>query len=554
VSQNIATRHEVRGVITCRSAVHVGGWNPSAVADLAVARDGLGLPFVPGTSIAGALRGYLHGTTRFRDHLDDLFGHIEAKTQNGSPSWVRVDDAHLVAAGGALVAVGASGTEPVVRDGVGIDRRTVSAAAGILYGREVLPAGTRFAFRLVTDTPANGPTTRYPGGWDALVADATAAVVDGLRSGRVPLGAARTRGLGRVTLDDAETRVVDLSRREGLVGWLRGGTWRPPAAPTEAASGDGMLAITIAWRPVSPVLVKDSLEGTVVDALPLTEVNADGTVRLLLPGSSVKGVLRAHAERIVRTLRRQDAPTGFAEALADPPSGVDVLFGMAPTGREDNVRRPAEAGLRGALAVADCYSEGSVTATQWNAVLAAHPEPTASRGPGEKREERAETNKHRGDRRSALREELEEMNGSFVLGVSDHVAIDRWTGGAADHRLFSVLDPAAGTAWDPIRLTLDVGRLTRASTRPGSSALALPLLLLVLRDLTDGWLSLGYGGTRGRGQIEVTEIGFAGKGLGAGWQAVAGSTLGQILADPPPDVLAAMDAWAKEFTDQEVPV
>jgi CRISPR/Cas system CSM-associated protein Csm3 (group 7 of RAMP superfamily) len=149
--------------------------------------------------------------------------------------------------------------------------------------------------------------------------------------------------------------------------------------------------------------------------------------------------------------------------------------------------------------------------------------------------------------RSKLRDQLARLNDSFALGVSDHVAIDRWTGGAADHRLFSVLDPAARTGWEPIQLTLDVGRLTRARNRGDSPSLALPLLLLVLRDLTDGWLSLGYGGTRGRGQIEVQDVRFAGAGLDARWQALAGRTLRQILAEPPPEVADAMADWAKEF-------
>lgn len=135
------------------------------------------------------------------------------------------------------------------------------------------------------------------------------------------------------------------------------------------------------------------------------------------------------------------------------------------------------------------------------------------------------------------------------MAVSDHVAIDRWTGGASDHRLFSVLAPTTTVVWEPIRIGVDVAWLNRYATPNGT--LALPLLLLVLRDLRDGWLSLGYGGTRGYGQIEVTDVAFIGNGLDAPWSSLAGRTLDSILADPSPDIAEAMAIWANTFQQEE---
>lgn len=166
----------------------------------------------------------------------------------------------------------------------------------------------------------------------------------------------------------------------------------------------------------------------------------------------------------------------------------------------------------------------------------------------EERERREERNTERDRTRSALRDQLDAIGSSFTLGVSDHVAIDRWTGGASDHRLFSALDPSATVAWEPIRLEVDVARLDRHCRSDAASA-ALPLLLLVLRDLRDGWLSLGYGGTRGRGQIEVTDVTFDGAGLGGAWRSLTDRTLDAILADPPEDVIAAMTAWEDLFEE-----
>ena len=97
----IATRYEVRGTLVCLSPVHVGGWDHTADAHLTVIRDGADRPILPGTSIAGALRAYLSRLEQFQSvqeptPVQSLFGRITPKTQEGSPSWVRIDDAYLM--------------------------------------------------------------------------------------------------------------------------------------------------------------------------------------------------------------------------------------------------------------------------------------------------------------------------------------------------------------------------------------------------------------------------------------------------------------------------
>ena len=546
---SVGTRIEVLGTLRCLGPVHIGGWDTTVEADLSVARDGAGIPCLPGTSIAGALRAYLTGIDRFEPHLNALFGHIVPYTTVGSPSWIRVDDAHLLD----------TDVTPVVRDGVGIDRRSATAAQGFLYTRQMLPVGTRFAVRLVADTPTTATAPQYPGGWPALVRDAVDTLVAGLTHARIPFGAGRGHGLGLVRLDECDIRTADLSDPAGLIAWLTGTApprTRLPATPDtkrDDLPADGHLRITIDWRPVGPLLVRDSLPGTVVDTLPLTDTQVDGTVRLLLPGSSIRGAIRAHAERIVRTLRCQDAPPDLGDTLRTPPPGVDLLFGAAPASsrghcgnREDNERR----GRRGALSVADCRSVAALSVADWNTVVTIHPAQGAPTGEErEEREDRETRNTERGTALGALHQHLDAINTAVSLGVSDHVAIDRWTGGAGDHRLFSVLEPDSTVGWEPISISVDVARLRRHPNPAGAApaALALPLLLLVLRDLADGWLRLGYGGTRGRGHIEVTRVRFDGQGLDAPWQSLTGTTLDAVLADPPPDITAAMSSWAGTF-------
>lgn len=546
----IATRYEVRGTLVCLSPVHVGGWDHTADAHLTVIRDGADRPILPGTSIAGALRAYLSRLEQFQSvqeptPVQSLFGRIIPKTQEGSPSWVRIDDAYLID----------ESVTPVVRDGVGIDRHTGSAAAGYLYTRQVLPPGTKFALRMVVDTPTDAAAPSYPGGWPALVRDALEAMIAGLRHVQVPIGAGRGSGLGKVQLTDVTVRRADLSTPQGMIAWLTGKTQPDDTLGAAAAPpADSRLRITIEWQPISPLLVRDSLSSTLVDTLPLTEPGPDGTVRLLLPGSSLRGALRAYAERIERTVRGEDAPRcecdWFGEALRNPPPVVGALFGVSPNrdratprSGDENPPRPEEKRTqrRGALAVADCHSVHGIPQEEWHHIVTGTPEQTGS-ARQEARERRAEQKDERERARALLRAALEKLRGTTPLSISDHVAIDRWTGGASDHRLFSVLDPATTMEWEPIHLEVDTTWLQR-HPRPGTAAAACILLLLLLRDLRDGWLTLGYGGTRGRGQVQLTDVRFDGAGLPEPWSALAGKTLDDILDHPPAPIAEALKVW-----------
>jgi CRISPR/Cas system CSM-associated protein Csm3 (group 7 of RAMP superfamily) len=476
----VAVRHEVTGTLETITALRAGGWGSSVHADLVVARDGLGRLMIPGTSLAGALRSWLGSVTDpaggalfDRTALGAAFGDLEHQSQQGMVCRIMVDDA----VADRDVSVG-------IRDGVGIDRGTGSAAAGVLYQSEVVPPGTRFAVR-ITAAQTAADTERVEMALNYLV--------QALAAGRVEIGAARTRGLGQVRLTDITRSRVDLADRDQVLSWLCG---RPAAAPATdvALPGDGRLGIEISWAAVTPVMVRASTvneaepdRDRAVDTVPLRSgTGSDDGSALLLPGSSVKGVLRSHAERIVRTVMvAGGVPDRWLDQVNDPRLGpVTALFGTAGDHRprEDGTTRP---GRRGALSVHDCL-------------------------------------------------------GTAAERVVTHVAVDRWTGGAAENLLFSVQEPVSAH-WQPLRMSLDAGRVGSPADQDGGQALA--LLLLVLRDLADGWLPLGFGGTRGRGSVRVSRVAFTGQGLTGVWAGLPGRTLAEVIHDPPDEVSRAFAAW-----------
>lgn len=95
-----------------------------------------------------------------------------------------------------------------IRDGVGIDRDTGTAADRIKFDLEALPAGARFNFELTVEPEADRGVV--------------ALAVGELLQGSLPLGGRTTRGLGDVQLTEFRILEVDLSDPSQLVNYLVG--------------------------------------------------------------------------------------------------------------------------------------------------------------------------------------------------------------------------------------------------------------------------------------------------------------------------------------------
>jgi CRISPR/Cas system CSM-associated protein Csm3 (group 7 of RAMP superfamily) len=441
----------VEGTLLALGPLHVGGAGEGDTSDMPVAVDGLGRPYLPGTALAGAIRHWEQ-----MQPVGDAFWGDSAREDAGAAR-LSVDDAPAADA-------------PALElwHGVGIDRKHGGAFRGIKYDREVLPAGTTFSLRLQAEVPDAAALAGYRA--------RLARIVQALQAGEIAIGAASTRGLGRVRLVSFRACELDLASRAGLLAHLRGTAAADPwpawqkalqqelqQAESSLARTPGRVSIRIGWRPTGALMSKAAWDGIATDIMPfVSRVGADAWA-LALPGSSIKGALRQHAERIVRTVLGAD----FAIDDAQHHGQVDVplvreLFG--------HTKRSAEAGgggARGLLAVASCYA----TARFGGAELAA-----LDHGQGER---------PRG------------------LDRADHVAIDRWTGGAAEALLYNAIEPR-GIDWQPLELTLDLRRLQAADADTRCALLA--LLMLLLDDLVRGQIALGYGVNRGYGAIDIVDI------------------------------------------------
>lgn len=461
MARRIHSRYKISGTLIAQSPIHVGGLGGNADTDLALAIDGEGQYYFPGTSLAGALRAWMEEIDT--EITNCLWGEQEEDSDQGHASFILIEDA----------VINCQNMTIEIRDGVAIDRHWGTAVDKMKFDRAILPKGVKIPLDITLERD------------DKLSEDQWndyqfkfAQLLNSLKNGHISLGAAKTRGLGRVKLYEENWQIQEqkLLYRQGMLDCLlRGGEsvdWSSLFAQNNSFS-PAQLDIEIHWEPLSPVMVKAEADGIAVDILPLVS-STNGGVTFVLPGSSIKGSLRSQAERIYRTVCGQNTPDKFSEQIEL--DLINTLFGSA-------AHKNKELGYLGSLGVDDCFAKVPLTSASWATIEQATETPIL---------------------RQALRDSpLEHTQQAF------HVAIDRWTGGAADSFLYSVLEPM-GFSWEPINLRLNLKRLKHPAENNLFPCIA--LLLLTLRDLMKSRIPLGFATNRGLGAIEVTQIKFKGTG------------------------------------------
>jgi CRISPR/Cas system CSM-associated protein Csm3 (group 7 of RAMP superfamily) len=470
MARQIRARWKISGTLTAETPIHIGGIGGNADTDLALAVNGQGEYYIPGTSLAGAFRGWLTTWLQTEDHgkheesIKDLWGAHDSEDRGAS--FIIIDDAEVDLADMAIE----------IREGVGINRETGAAADQGKYNRAILPKGVSLPLNIILEI--GDPQKQRPDHlWNLLCA---------LEAGDIRLGAAKTRGLGKVKLKiisiheqkwDAQN-IFEVLLQEG-----RAHSWdelKPQYRPAKS------LTLNIDWKPRDPVMVKTEGGGMAVDILPLvSQVNS--ALRFVIPGSSIKGVLRAHAERIVRTVLNSTTPDEFLRQV--DLTLVNEIFGGAEKNSSPSAKSTSQ-GWMGVLSVDDCYACFAMDLNHWSQVESAP--------------------KGEGDDFTPVKQTLTTALGGTeqpfkVLQPAMHVAVDRWTGGSADAMLYSVLEPI-GVEWETIGIHLDLNRLEMHKTDYLYPTIA--LLFLVLRDFANRKIPIGYGTNRGMGTVEVTEIGM----------------------------------------------
>ncbi len=234
-------RLDASGVIVTETALHVGsGGSGRGASDNGIVLTVRGEPFIPGSSLKGVFRATAE---RFAEALGLGACHLEAGRgcASGDPNVRKQADEELQKAAGsevdgivekhtcfacrifgsplaasrvsfadAAVMEWAGATE--VRDCVCLDRDGRTAARGLKFDVEVVPAGARFRFRMQGHN------------LDERQKALLFAVLFEWRRG-FHIGGLTSRGLGAARLEDLRVEELDLDRngRAALIGYLVGG-------------------------------------------------------------------------------------------------------------------------------------------------------------------------------------------------------------------------------------------------------------------------------------------------------------------------------------------
>ena len=282
MSRKIVKRYLISGTLVAETPLHVGSIDGNPATDMPLAVDGQGRRYLPGTSLAGPLRHWL--IERFgHGPVQKFWGWIPRPNskENGHASTVTITDVPLGSAG-----------RSEIRDGVGIDRRLGTAHDGIKFDREILPKGTKIALKLTVDTIEMLVSGK------PVVVDGTSEMrqlLDALSRGDIRLGAAKTRGLGKVKLDGGWTvRKYDMGQKAGVLSLLKSeaqtrgyhGGLDVLSKATNAPAGKPRLLVTVHWQPKAPVMIKASADGAGIDMMPLVTSNGAGQEASVITGSS----------------------------------------------------------------------------------------------------------------------------------------------------------------------------------------------------------------------------------------------------------------------------
>lgn len=288
-----------------------GPWlvgDPEGLGDVDTAplRDTDNSPQVPATSVAGSLRDHLYGCQDL--DVQQWMGDRPGRQDSGrTASKLRV--LHVCTSGGDRTAH---------RTTTAVDRRTGSAKRNSLRHEEHVEAPATLTLYLM-----------HPG-------DPHPALLEALATWRPVIGRRRTHGWGRASVADLRYGRVDLHDREQLVRWLAGGGPAlvdalatvpvEPASPAAASpGGEELLRVQCALVDGLHIGTGEDLtaagESGEAPQLPTRiagVVTRDATA--YVPASSWRGVFRAHAGFILRSL-------GLPEGLTK--TRVAEVFGCA---------------------------------------------------------------------------------------------------------------------------------------------------------------------------------------------------------------------------------
>lgn len=441
-------RYIARIVLEAETGLFVGSGEASLLKDALVQKDYHGFPMIQGASLSGVLRHAVEDTDSDTNAWEELFGF--QKKDTGVGSRLKVSSAYVMINETSVAEGLMAEIDEVVkkryenlpsRQHVRITEKGVAQKNG-LFDNEVVYKGTRFLFELeLKGTEQDG------GKWEKLLST--------FHSPLFRIGQGTRNGYGKLKVHSLKSKVFNLKDEKDFDAYLH---FDPSFNATNSCLTNAKLEASVVDTALESYILHlkpDSFfifgEGGTgddeVDNKPVEEeiaVYTNGTIHFekqtLIPASSIKGALAHRTAFHYNKLIGKFADNNVGNTGKENPA-IHALFGVEAKGK---------AGHRGRIILDDAYySKSEVT------------------------------------------------NGK----IFNHVAIDRFTGGAMDGALFSekVSVLKAETSFD---LSIHVEKAKGSKGHKGNEGDEEEVLLALeeaMKDICKGLLPLGGMTTKGHG-------------------------------------------------------
>lgn len=319
-SREIVERVIIKGNLILETPAHFGAGGKEGLMDMPLVLDPLeGKALLTGSSLAGALRSYLREReTGYRQqgnkesYYMSLFGRQE--DNEGEQSFIIVHDSIVE-----------KNLNVELRDGVKIDPRTRIAKDKNKFDFELIEAGTYFpiAIELLIQEKRR----------DNLI-NGLAIALQGLENCEIPLGFRKKRGFGQCRVKEWKVVRYDLTKPEGLIGWLAD-DHKEETKGTKISSLLSIESPKLDKREFFTIDALFSLDGPLLIGSNSDQSDAPDSIHLhsnrnkrpvpIISGTALAGAMRARALRIAKTLDKN----GIANKI------VEDLFGTEINSSED---------------------------------------------------------------------------------------------------------------------------------------------------------------------------------------------------------------------------
>ena len=445
-------RFLARIVIEAQTPLNIGSGNKGIMTDSLVLRDVNGLPFIPGTTIAGLLRHSIQSS----EEKDLLMG---SKTQ-GSP--LIITEAKMLNQDGEVLdgIIGDADLESdfaglyrqklPIRQHVKIGHRGVTTDGG-KFDEEIVVKGTRFCFEMEMLSSSIKDEDKFK------------ELLNTLNTETFRIGSGSRSGFGEIEIvgGQCQYKMIDLTDKKQKEWYLKKSSslseeWQDAETISlTKPESKGWTSYTIELRPVDFMLFGSGFGNDKADMTYVRESFVDWSTNpaqvkdrehvILIPASSIKGALSHRLafhynrikERFSDTLKEGEKIEDFTGKNNE---AVKAVFGSE--GEKDNDGKMQDK-QRGNLLMSDIIRESAVTPK-----------------------------------------------------IMNHVSIDRFTGGAIDGALFNEETIYAKG------LSFDFGILVENSAFVDKDVKT--AFECTLKDLCSGMLPLGGGVNRGNGCFEGT--------------------------------------------------